>query len=236
MKWHKLSIYFLLAFLNVGCKKQLPSGSSTSSINIINAVLNGPTITASFSDTLLPFYKNQTPIYFGSSMEWGIPSGAVPIIFVSSSDTTHPLYQEILNLLPGAIYSLFLTGQDQAHQAEPILVKDSVPLLTDSSAGLRIINLCPDCGPVTLNLAGNSPNQMEFSNTDFKSSTKFKIYSATNDIGGVYNFEIWNQNGTNLLTTFSWTYSIDKNNTLLIAGSTDPNSSTPVSAFQLNNY
>jgi hypothetical protein len=89
--------------------------------------------------------------------------------------------------------------------------------------------------PISINLAGNDASQMEFNPIGYKQITAFKTYPDTCGISS-YNFEVRDKATDNLLTTFQWSFSLFKNNTLVISGSEDPASSTPISVFAVNNY
>lgn len=217
------------------CKKELPPVESNSALTIVNASLGNPSIIATFSDSMLPYYLNVGPISYGSYTEYGVPSGKTPLILVSSADTTKPLFQQMLTMQTGGIYTLYITGQGHGGQGDALLLRDTLPFHTDSIAGIRFINLSPDSGPVSINLQGNFPSSLEFSNLNYKEITSFKNYAAANGVQN-YNFEIRDQVSGNLLTTFSWGFNVFKNNTVVISGSANPTYNTPIGAFQVNNY
>jgi hypothetical protein len=229
--------YFLnLSILIVGfgsCKKDTNPLYSIAALTIVNASPNNPSIVATISDTLVPFYVNQSPIAYQSFAEYGNPSGNTPLNLVSAADTSVPLFQGKFNLKPGGIYSLYLVGQIKA--IDTVFRQDIIPVYQDSVSGLRFINLVQGSQPISVNLQGYFPTQTEFSGLAYKQISDFKTYSG---IGGItsYEFEIRDQSTGNLLTTFSWHFSLYKNNTLVISGSEDPNSTTPTSVFQVNNY
>jgi hypothetical protein len=227
--------YYFLVLISIlaasSCKKSNSGSSGIASLNIINASPDLPSVIANFSDNTLPFYLNQAPIYSGSTFEFGIPSGPNPLIIVSSADTIKPVFDGTLNLQAGGIYSLYLAGQGGL--ADTVFTKDVIPVYSDSSVGLRFVNLSPDSKPISVNLAGNGPTQTEFSNLAYKQSTGFKTFSANSSVGGAYNFEIRNQANDSLITTVSWSYTLSKNNTIVING-LENNSS--VSVFQVNNF
>jgi hypothetical protein len=234
LKYSKIAACYFIALVSLtSCKKDIQNASQSSSITIVNASPLSPTITVSVSDTLIPFYINQAPISYQSSMEFGNPSGKIPLIIVSSADTNIAMFQGRLNLQPSGIYSLYITGQVKA--PDTVFSKDLIPFYQDSSAGVRFINLVPGNQSFTVNLEGNTNTQIEFPALKYKQYSDFKTYSA---IGGImtYNFEIHDQSTGNLITAFSWNLTLLKNNTLVIAGTTDSASTTPVSVFQVNNY
>jgi hypothetical protein len=106
---------------------------------------------------------------------------------------------------------------------------------SDSISGVRFINLSQGSKPISINLQGNLPAQAEISGLAYKQVSVFKTYPDTNGISS-YNFEIRDQASGNLLTTFSWNFTLFKNNTLVITGSEDPSIGTPVNVFPVNNF
>jgi hypothetical protein len=111
-------------------------------------------------------------------------------------------------------------------------MQDHIPSHTDSSAGLRFIDLSPGSAAFSINLAGNSPSQTEFSNLGYKQISAFKSYPANSSIGGSYNFEIRTQENDSLITTFSWTYTLHRCHTIVLSGLV----SNGLTVFQVNNY
>lgn len=230
-----INLFLLFSFLTlvVSCKKDIARAAPNTSLTIINASFNNQSINASISDTIVPFYINQAPIYYQSFNEYGVPFGNVPLILVSATDTSSPLLQATFNLQAGAVYSLYIT--DNPKGIDTVFMQDNITNYSDSLAGLRFINLAWGSMPISVNLAGNLPSQTEFVNLSYKTISRFKTYPDTNGISN-YNFEIRDQMSGNLLSTFSWNFTLFKNNTLVLTGSEDPSSSDPISVFQVNNY
>ena len=216
----------------LSCKKDntVPIDSS---LDIINAAANIPSVVVNFSEAAIPFYQNQAFVYYSSSLEYGFPSGVTPIVIVSSSDTTKPIFQGNLNLAAGGIYSLYLIGQSQ--KPDTFLMEDNIVNYTPDLAGVRFINLSPDSGPISVNIQGNAATQTEFNSLAYKQISDFKTYDASVQYGN-YTFEVRDQATGILLTTFAWNYTGSKNNTLVISGSVDPASTTPITVFQVNNF
>jgi len=235
MKIIKLYLLFLTGtVISLSCKKDNNNGPTTiASLNVINAAIDVPSVNVNFTNNPIPFYLYQQPVYYGSNFEWGISSGDSAITIVSSADTMNNLYSGNLNLSPGGIYSLYLIGQ--LPKVSVLFVQDTIPLHSDSTSGLRFINLSPLSQPMSINLQGDAPDQMQFSNLEYGKASGFKTYPATN---GIYNytFEVRDQATGDLLTTVTWNLTLFKNNTLVICGLEDPAASTLISTFQINNY
>jgi len=233
MKFKTLfSLLFALLFL-LCCKKDTLPVFSNSSLTVVNASFENPIFAVTISDTLIPFYRNQSQIYYQSFGEYGYSSGNFPLIIVSASDTTKPLFKANFNLVEQGIYSLFLAGNSKS--LDTVFVQEHFTNYDDSLAGVRFINLATGSGPISVNLMGNDPVQKEFSDLGYKQISAFKTYSTS---GGIYSydFEIRDQVSGDLLTTFTWYFTNFKNQTLVISGASDPAIGSPISVFQVNNF
>ena len=228
--------YFIFLFVYCSCKRETPKLGSVAAITIVNAAIGSESVSVNFSDPVTPFYLNTATVSPGSSSEYSLPTGKTPVVIVSLSDTTEAIYQNSLDLKGGDIYSLYLIGQEQPKQIEGLLVRDTIPVYTDSLSAVRFVDLSPDAGQLSIVLQGNSPSQPEFGELNYRQISAFKPYPATNDIGGAYTFEIRNRGTGDLLQTFAWSYTLRKSNTLVIYGSIDPSSPAPLGVIQINNF
>jgi hypothetical protein len=221
--------------LSLACKKSLYTNATpTAGLNVINAAADVPNLNVNFTTNPIPYYQYQQPIVYGSSWEWGRPPGDSPISLVSSLDTTKAFYSGYFNLKADSTYSLYLLSG--AAKGDLIFMRDSIPIYSDSTAGIRFINLSPDSGPVTINLQGNNPAQTEFPALVYKQISPFKGYSAGSQTGGAYNFEIRSSTTQSVLANFSWSFRFQRCHTVVMAGSVDPLSATPFNAFAVNNF
>jgi hypothetical protein len=228
-----------------GCIKLLPT-QGTASLTIINAIPTSNPLVTNFSSigpkattaTALQYYASANQIGYTGFWESGSYSGETSITFSQISDTLATIWSGTVNLAVGKSYSLFLAGDTAS--VDTLLTMDATPYypVTDSVAGVRFVNLSTGSGPMTLNLQGNLPTQLEFGNLGYRQSSAFKQYSANSaaQATGVYTYEIRDQATGNLLTTFTWGFTPFRNNTVVISGSEDPSSSTPITVFQVNNY
>jgi len=221
--------------LGVSCKKSGYNGViPNAAVNVINVAPDVPSLSVNFTSNPISSSQYQQFISFGSSWEWGVPPADSPILLISSSDTSKVFYSGNFNLKGGGIYSMYVLSG--ASKGDVLFMEDSIPAYKDSTSGIRFINLSPDSGPVTVNLQGNDPSQTEFQEIAYKQISSFKGYDATSQSGGAYNFEIWSKTSQTLLASFYWPCRIQKSNTVVIYGSVDPSSSTPISTFQVNNF
>ncbi|EHQ24614.1 DUF4397 domain-containing protein [Mucilaginibacter paludis] len=229
MKTKYILILLTFVCLYASCKKEKTS-IPLASINIINASTDVPALAFNFTATSIPWYKNQALIGYGSSAEYGIPSGNVSYNTLSSADTSKTLLHGTFNFKGGGIYSIYFTGT--LPTIETVLLEDNIPVNQDSTSGVRFINLSPDAGPVTVTLQGGVDN--EFSALNYKQISTFKKYPATKSItnNGGYNYEVKDAEN-NLIATFNWDPQVFKNNTVVISGL---KSQTGIQVFQVNNY
>ena len=234
MPSRKFYLLFLMPLiLLVCCKKEINPIVQVASITVVNASPDNPQVVAVISDTLVPFYRNTAPIDYGSAQEYAYCAGKTPLILTSSADTVNPFFRGDLDLKSGGTFSFFIAGE--LKDVDTLLLQDVLPTHQDSSGGVRFINLSTNSQPMSVNLAGNDPSQTEFSGLAYKQASSFKAYTSDLTTNS-YTFEIRDQSSGNLLTTFYWTTTLRQNNTLVISGSEDPASSTPIQVFQVNHY
>jgi hypothetical protein len=225
----KLGIVYGL-FLMTACKKSSYNNIlPVAALNVINAAPDVPSMNVSFADTATAFYKYQNPISYGASYEFSPTPEQVPVVIVSSADTLSPIYQATLSLKDRGIYSLYVLGG--VAKGDVLFMQDSIPVYTDSSAGIRFINCSADNRPFTVNLLGNDPSQTEVAGLSYKQISAFKPYDAR-IIGGSYTFEIRDPALPDPIATFSWNYILNKNYTVVISGS----QSSGITVFQVNNF
>lgn len=230
----KQSLYLLFGAIILvmdSCKKDVQPIVNSSSLTIVNTAPDIPGIAVTFAEKRIAFSLSQGTIGYQSATEYANPAGQVPLTLVSSADTTRPFFQGNLNLISGGIYSLFISAKNGT--IDTLLTKDHIVNYQDSVAGMRIVNLSPDAGPVSINLQGNTT--ADFNNLNYKQVSAFKTYPATPNIGYAHTFELRDK-ADNLLLTFNWYFTLFRNHTLVICGSKDPTSSTPLAVFQVNNY
>jgi hypothetical protein len=222
----------ILSLLIYSCKKDKDAPDDSASLTIVNADQFAPVTAINFSTAKIDFSQAPTVIPFQGWLEFGLQTGSTSFNLVSSSDTTAVLLHSDLNLTLAGIYSLYVAGT--SGHTDTVLMKDNIPYYAsaDSVAGTRFINLSPDSGPVSINLAGSA--NPEFSSLAYKKITLFKPYAATSNItnNGGYNYEVRDGSG-NLLATFNWMPTVYKNYTLVISGML---SNSTVSVFAVNNF
>jgi len=220
-------LYICLLLVFSSCKKE-NANVGVVSLNLIHATANMDNIAVSFSATPIPYYQNPANIGFATNYEYGLPPGMQALSVLSSDDTAKVAWAGILNMQPGKIYSFYLTGQKG--RIDTLFQQDLIPVYTDSTVGVRFVNLSPDSKPVSINRTGSASKEVV--NLGYKQISTFKNYSGATDVGGAYEFEIRDQQTDNVLATFVWYYTLQKCNTIVIGGL----SNSGISVFQVNNF
>jgi len=207
---------------------------SPASFTVVNAMPDVNSIIPRLGkDTSGRYFNIMVQVGYGSSQLYSPVAGTNPLIVAPSTDTSSKVFNGTFSLVSGGIYSFFLSG-DATHP-DTLLVKDNIPNYTDSSAGIRFVNLTSGGKALSISFL-NDLAHTEVPSLVYKQITDFKKYDASTNVGGSYTFEIRDQATGDSLTTYTWYYPVFKNNTIVIAGSTDPTSSTPLNVFSVNNY
>jgi len=203
------------------CNKSTFNLTPLSSLEIVNTVPASPGAR---------LFGNPNAVAYGSYGQFGLLAGNNAQIYVwPTGDSLHPYYNSNLAAVNGGIYSLYLTGTDP--QKNTLLLKDTIPSYSDSSMGIRFINLSPDSGPVNINIAG-AANGSSVPSLPYTSITSFMTFSANSANSGGYNFEIRNASDS-LLAAYSQNIIPFKNVTIVINGMLSDGS---FAAFTVNNY
>lgn len=243
----KLLIYYFIAYIFLvtcgACKKTTAHYTAGSSLNIINAINGSNPIVTDFQplgpkgvQNSLEYYATANSISYASSWESGSYTGNTYLSLSQMPDTMTTLWAGSLNLKPENIYSFFLCGDTTA--VDTLFTTDVLPnyIGADSLAGVRFVNLTESSQPMSVNIQGNSPTQTEFSGLAYKQISAFKSYSANSSVPGFYNFEIRDLNTDSLLQTFTWAYTLSRNQTIVICGQEGVTSNYPITIFSVNNY
>lgn len=191
--------------LAAGCEKAKET-EGAASVTIVNT-LNTPLI-VNFNEQDSVVFTNggvNQVLYSQSSLEYALPRGMQRInLHELNTSTTiptwtrEPLSSMRIQLSPGEMWSLFLTGT--VDQPDTLLVRDR-PLripTADSSLGIRFVNLV-EGQEVAINLTGEAPGSEEAA-LPYESVTDFRKYAA--DVTAPsYFFECRNKSTGDLLAT-----------------------------------
>jgi hypothetical protein len=168
---NQLLILLLGTVLFVGCKKDEVKLTPLASLNVSNFVVGGKTVRlgSNKSDSAVNMNFKQFGLIAGNSSVYLWPTG----------DSAHPYYNKTVSTNNGDVYSLFLAG-NAATQIDTILVKENIPYRTDSTAGIRFINLSPNSSPLNI-VRKKTPTVNEVTGLSYKQMTSFMSYP------GLYN-------------------------------------------------
>ena len=198
MKYILLKFFpvWVLGCLLLSCAKQNTVHPATANLTLINAVAgSAPSLVPNFSGTTDPitWYNTAFKLVYGtatSAYQLSSYSGEQKLAIYHFPDTlahSTPLFNLTLDLPAGSIHTLFLTGTMTA--PDTLFTTDMPPYHppSDSSLGIRFVNLSPGSAPVSVNITGNA-NGSEVSSLSYKGLTSFKNYPATAGVSS-YTFE-----------------------------------------------
>jgi len=185
---------WVLACTMLSCAKQ-NAVPGTACLTLVNAVPGAtPYLLTNFSGTNpITYYNAAMRLTYGTwatNNQTAAYSGETPLAIYRYPDTTShssPLFNLIVNLPAGSIHTLFLAGTLTA--PDTLFTTDTPPYhpASDSSMGLRFVNLMPGSAPVSVNITGLA-NGSEVGSLSYKSITGFKNYPATYAVSH-YKFE-----------------------------------------------
>lgn len=237
-KFNYLYCVFFLVFV-AACSKDNPRGTAT--LLMFNAVIGSDTLVTSFKGTTpVSWYKTANKLVYGKVINTAFAnmngqfksySGDQSIALYNNNDTTpesKPVFDLNLNLPVSSMNSLFLTGT--LTDPDFLFTRDNLPYhqSTDSSMGIRMVNLCPGNMKISVNLAGQA-NGSEANSLGYKEITEFKNYpvvagvneyryefrdAANGDVKATYTIDVRNKLSNNIVSN-SWRY---RNYTLMLYG------------------
>jgi hypothetical protein len=207
---HLLCTTLLSAVLVLpSCNKE-NSPNSMASLNIVNALpTSAPLIVfqGSIAQTIGKF-SGIGPLSYTTTAVLTPMGGSVAIYAIQKNiDTTSiggqsPAYMldNVFSLGASGLYSLFITGKDTT-APDYLFVQDILPVNSDSTAGIRFVNLSAGSGNVSVDIKGQ-PNGSEVTSLAYKGVTSFKSYAATSSISK-YVFEFRDAVSGNLLASYT---------------------------------
>jgi hypothetical protein len=210
MKYTFLQYISALLFTTAcfSCSKNTGTGETPASLTIINAVPGSSPLVTNFNGTTpITWYNNATQLFYGqyaSSYQYGISEGKQALALYQYPDTiahSLPLFNLILQVMPGGIQTLFLTGTLTA--PDTLLVTEKLPYhpVTDSSLGLRFVNLSSGSSPVRIYVTGQNNNPV-VNSLPYKGITGFINFPARAATGN-YAIEFRDQQSNVLLGAYT---------------------------------
>jgi hypothetical protein len=211
----KRSTYILLAALSIiwffmpGCSKQA-SLHPVASLNVINALpASAPLILVQGSIApAIGEFGSIGALSYASTAVLTAPSGSESFYVVQDNVDTMSInaqggdfmFSGTLNFTAGGLYSLFITGADTSNP-DYLLVQDTPPAQTDSTVGIRFVNLSTGSNPVSVDIQGQ-PNGSTVSSLAYKNITSFANFAATSSVSS-YIFEFRDATSGNLLASYT---------------------------------
>jgi hypothetical protein len=178
--------FFIMAIAVIitatGCNKETFHTEPLSSITIANLVLNGTA--AKLNGNTVPAQN----ININAGANFSLPVGDSRLYIWPLGDSLNPYYNKIITSGSQEIYTLFLAGPVGA--VEPVLIKENLPAHTDSSFGIRFINLSPG-SPAIKFTRSTTPTVAETGNLNYKDIADFKTYPALS-VNSTYTFQARN--------------------------------------------
>lgn len=167
---NNLTSLICIAILVGSCKKHKIEKFDVSSLTTVNAVVGGGGMKVGGQTTTV---ANNSFVHFS------LLAGSNDLYVWPVADSLKPYYSYPKFVTQDReVYSLFVCGQ--AGGSEGIIIKENIPYRTDSTAGIRFINLSPNSTPLNITLS-TSPTVNEVSDLAYKQYTEFKSYP------GLYN-------------------------------------------------
>ncbi|WEK34862.1 MAG: hypothetical protein P0Y53_20435 [Candidatus Pseudobacter hemicellulosilyticus] len=177
----RLTILALLLLTGAACKKTQEPGDQPASLGILNAIPGSTSLVTNFAGTTpITWYLDANKLFynqFNLVNIFSISRREQPLALYNYPDTTassKPLYSFQLKLAPGDIRTLFLVGS--LSEPDTFMVQDAPPYhaVADSSMAIRLANLAPDNGPVSVTITGGDyNNQVLADNLAYKTVTGF---------------------------------------------------------------
>lgn len=213
---HKFISVALLMLMLAGCVKDNPARQAVS-LTVVNAVVGSQPLRPNFTGTgpirFIDTWQMNYGVFSVSSNLYSREAGIVKLGLYQMPDTLakdQPLFNLQLNLPEASIHSLYLTGT--VSEPDTMLIRDAVPgyIPSDTSMGIRFVNLSMGSDPVTVNMEGQ-PEGSEAAAIAYKQYTGFKKYRVRTG-AGKYVFEFRNATTGNIEATYTATNIDDTNN------------------------
>jgi hypothetical protein len=206
----KITLLTLIVVMNFSsCKKDEIKAPPIGSLTLVNAVAGGKSVKMG-SYVLATGVNNYN--------QFGLAVGENDLYLWPTGDSANPYFTySKFTVQQGEAYSLFLGGIPTA--VDGILIKENIPYRTDSTAGIRFINLVSNSSPLNITFS-TSASTNEVSNLAYKQYTDFISYPSL--YNSTYTFQVRAANNpSTVLTSFTFsTSSVPRfaNVTLVIRG------------------
>jgi len=206
------NIIYLIFFTSTtySCKKTT-TAPGTAAFTIVNAVVGSPNLITNFQGYVgnkttdsLTYYNSALSIGYAGFTEISSYSGKFPLSLVSVNDTFDWIWNGSLNLSINNVYSLFLSGTDTLH-VDTLFTTDVLLYhsASDSSIGIRFVNLSAGSLQVSVDIKDTSANGIEIvSSLSYQGINNFTNYPATSSVSK-YVFEFRDIATNTVLATYT---------------------------------
>lgn len=217
------SLLFFIMLIILSCKKEAYNISPVASLTVTNAIIEGPSVRVG---------SIVAPILNNASAQLAIKAGENDLYVWPVGDSANPYYTNSkFYTEPRRIYSLFLAGKSPGIVG--IVLQDNILYHTDSTCGIRIINLSPNSLALNIILA-TTLTVKEVSNLSYLQYTDFKLYAAK-AVNTSYTFQIRNASDNSILVTYPLLTPRFTNVTLVIRGLVNSTGATALGITRINN-
>jgi len=182
MKYFNQLTTLLLAIIFISsCKKDEIKTSPITSLTVGNFKISGKTVR--IGSNLTTIANNNT-----NGTQMALKAGTNDLYVWPMGDSLNPYY--VQNKFASAdreAYSLFLCGDTLAQRGDAVLIKENIPYRTDSTCGIRFINLSPNSTPLNITLS-TSTTVNEVSDLSYKQYTDYISYAGK--YNSTYTFQV----------------------------------------------
>lgn len=197
MKYISIFYFFgAIALTGFSCKKGSLAIRSLGSVAITNVIVGGETVMTNLIPTTT--LSSNITVAYSASGNFNSLIGSQVVYIYPQSDSSKPYFNKRFNFSFGDFYSIFLAGQFPT--IDTVIIKEDIPIRTDSSFGIRFINLSPNAPAVNITLS-TSTSINEFTNIGYKTATTFKTYPAKFTSPASFTFQVRNAASNVLITS-----------------------------------
>ncbi len=232
-RFYIVAVLLPAIMLLASCKKPVYMGSPLASMNLVNATVNLSSAVVNVNSQ--PDAKggntngeNLFAVDYGTNTAFSLLANQMVGLTIFASDSLNVIFHTTVNFNNGDLYSLYLCGA--LGSVDTLMMQEHFPVYSDSSSGVRFVNLSQGSTPVNVTLA-QSPSVNEFSNIAYRQVSTFNTYAATM-ANASYTFNVLRSSDDSLLSTYMLSIPIFKNVTLALIG----NSMAGLSVIRINNY
>ena len=234
-----------MASMLLACKKEDATPIVSSSLTIVNALWAGDTLVTNFNpgSKIDSFsYTTANFVMPGNYKEFSGYIGNVNLALSPLDDTTNTVYNGSMNLGAGTVHTLFIAGSPAA--PDTLFTTDQVPVIRDTSFGIRFVNLLSGNMPVSVDIQGGDTLS---GNLAYKGITAFQLLSAASAGSGypTYTFEFRNPSTSAVLASQTivpinpgavLTSIYSKSVTVVLKGNPDSTGTNGPATILVNNY